>query len=94
LLPVVDTPQEYYTIMSLVDLIEFIYGLNKNNMNEPTRDNISTLGSQYPFHELNLDDGLSTIHIPKADKYKETKLRLYYAVVCLKQLSHIQTLLT
>src|SRR5215471_9186296 len=36
-------------------------------MNEPTRDNISTLGSQYPFHELNLDDGLSTIHIPKAD---------------------------
>lgn len=32
---VVDTPQEYYTIMSLVDLIEFIYGLNKNKMLNP-----------------------------------------------------------
>jgi len=31
----VDTPQEYYTIMSLVDLIEFIYGLNKNKMLNP-----------------------------------------------------------
>ncbi len=31
------------------------------------RDNISTLGS----HELNLDDFLSKIHIPKIDKYKD-----------------------
>src|SRR6516165_1422752 len=35
------------------------------------RENISTLGSQYPFHELNLDDCLSKIHIPNVDKYKD-----------------------
>jgi magnesium transporter len=29
------------------------------------------LGKQYPFHELNLDDCLSKIHIPKIDKYKD-----------------------
>ena len=29
---VVDTPQEYYTVMSFIDLIEFLYGLNKTNM--------------------------------------------------------------
>lgn len=28
----VDTPQEYYTIMSFVDLIEFLYRLNKTKM--------------------------------------------------------------
>src|SRR5215472_2281744 len=29
---VVDTPQEYYTVMSFIDLIEYLYGLNKTNM--------------------------------------------------------------
>ena len=29
---VVDTPQEYYTVMSFIDLFEFLYGLNKTNM--------------------------------------------------------------
>ena len=29
---VVDTPQEYYTVISIIDLIEFLYGLNKTNM--------------------------------------------------------------
>ncbi len=28
----VDTPQEYYTIVSFIDLIEFLYDLKKNNM--------------------------------------------------------------
>jgi hypothetical protein len=28
----VDTPQEYYTIMSFIDLIEFLYRLNKTEM--------------------------------------------------------------
>jgi hypothetical protein len=28
---VVDTPKEYYTVMSFIDLIEFLYGLNKTN---------------------------------------------------------------
>jgi hypothetical protein len=29
---VVDSPREYYTVMSFIDLIEFLYGLNKTNM--------------------------------------------------------------
>jgi hypothetical protein len=29
---IVDTPQEYYTAVSFIDLIEFLYGLNKTNM--------------------------------------------------------------
>ena len=28
---VVDTPKEYYTVMSFIDLIVFLYGLNKTN---------------------------------------------------------------
>jgi len=45
-------------------------GFTWTDIQKPTRDDISTLGSQYPFHELNLDDCLSKIHIPKIDKYK------------------------
>jgi magnesium transporter len=46
-------------------------GFTWTDIQKPTRDNISTLRSQYPFHELNLDDCLSKIHIPKIDKYKD-----------------------
>src|SRR5215467_7855123 len=46
-------------------------GVKWTDIQKPTRDNISTLGSQYPFLELNLDDSLSKIHIPKIDKYKD-----------------------
>jgi magnesium transporter len=48
---------------------------NKNltwiNILEPTRDKITTLAQRYPFHELNLDDCLSKIQIPKIDKYHD-----------------------
>ena len=47
------------------------YDFTWTDIQKPTRENISTLGSQYPFHELNLDDSLSKIHIPKVDKYKD-----------------------
>jgi magnesium transporter len=47
------------------------YDFTWTDIQKPTRDNISTLGSQYQFHELNLDDCLSKIHIPKVDKYKD-----------------------
>src|SRR5215469_5727386 len=47
------------------------YDFTWTDIQKLTRDNISTLGSQYPFHELNLDDSLSKIHIPKVDKYKD-----------------------
>jgi magnesium transporter len=46
-------------------------GFTWTDIQKPTRDNISSLGSQYPLHELNLDDCLSKIHIPKIDKYKD-----------------------
>ncbi|HYV52686.1 MAG TPA: magnesium transporter CorA family protein [Candidatus Eisenbacteria bacterium] len=47
------------------------YDFTWTDIQKPTRENISTLGSQYPFHELNLDDCSSKIHIPKIDKYKD-----------------------
>ena len=47
------------------------YDFTWTDIQKPTRENTSTLGSQYPFHELNLDDSLSKIHIPKVDKYKD-----------------------
>jgi len=31
-------------------------GVTWTDIQKPTRDDISTLGSQYTFHELNLDD--------------------------------------
>jgi len=47
------------------------YDFAWTDIQKPTRDHINMLGKQYPFHELNLDDCLSKIHIPKIDKYKD-----------------------
>ena len=48
---------------------------NKNltwvNIIQPTRENINALAQKYLFHELNLDDCLSKIQIPKIDKYED-----------------------
>jgi magnesium transporter len=48
---------------------------NKNltwiNLIQITRDKINTLAQNYPFHELNLDDCLSKVQIPKIDKYQD-----------------------
>ena len=41
------------------------------NITQPTRNNIIALAQKYPFHELNLDDCLSKIQIPKIDKYPD-----------------------
>jgi magnesium transporter len=41
------------------------------DIQNPSRDQINMLAKQYPFHELNLDDCLSKVHIPKIDKYKD-----------------------
>ena len=38
---------------------------------KPTREHIRILGERYTFHELNLADCLSKVHIPKVDKYKD-----------------------
>jgi magnesium transporter len=47
------------------------YDFTWTDIQIPTRENISALGSRYPFHELNLDDCLSKNHVPKIDKYKD-----------------------
>jgi magnesium transporter len=41
------------------------YDFAWTDIQKPTRDHINILGTQYPFHELNLDDCLSKVHIPK-----------------------------
>lgn len=38
---------------------------------QPTREEMKALGERYPFHELNLDDCLSRIQIPKIDRYED-----------------------
>jgi magnesium transporter len=48
---------------------------NKNltwiDVMKPNRDKINILAQKYPFHELNLEDCLSKIQIPKIDKYQD-----------------------
>jgi len=47
------------------------YDYTWTDIQKPTRDHVNLLGEQYTFHELNLDDCLSKVHIPKIDKYKD-----------------------
>jgi magnesium transporter len=37
----------------------------------PNRDEMKNLGERFPFHELNLEDCLSKIQIPKIDRYED-----------------------
>jgi Mg2+ and Co2+ transporter CorA len=62
-----NTKAWWYSLKETIKNYDFTW----TDIQKPTRENISTLGSQYPFHELNLDDCLSKIHIPKVDKYKD-----------------------
>ena len=39
------------------------------NIEKPTREKMKILGRYYSFHELNLEDCLSKIQIPKVDRY-------------------------
>ena len=38
---------------------------------KPTRDEMKKLAERFPFHELNLEDCLSKIQIPKIDRYED-----------------------
>ena len=38
---------------------------------KPTRDEMKKLAERFPFHELNLEDCLSKIQIPKIDRYQD-----------------------
>jgi magnesium transporter len=64
------------------------YDFTWTDIQKPTRENVSTLGSQYPFHELNLDDCLSKIHIPKIDKYKDHFFVILNFPVNMRKLKH------
>jgi magnesium transporter len=46
-------------------------GLTWIDIQKPTRNNLEMIGQQYSFHELNLEDCLSKIQIPKMDKYND-----------------------
>lgn len=41
------------------------------DVGKPSREDIIKLGQKYPFHELNLEDCLSKIQIPKIDRYED-----------------------
>ena len=47
------------------------YGLTWTDIKKPTREIISNIERKYNFHELNIEDCLSKIQIPKIDKYKD-----------------------
>jgi magnesium transporter len=38
---------------------------------KPTRNEMKKLAERFPFHELNLEDCLSKIQIPKIDRYED-----------------------
>jgi magnesium transporter len=38
---------------------------------KPSRDEMKKLAERFPFHELNLEDCLSKIQIPKIDRYED-----------------------
>lgn len=41
------------------------------DVSKPVHDDMRELGSMFPFHELNLDDCLSKLQIPKIDRYQD-----------------------
>ncbi len=46
-------------------------GLTWINIQKTTREKMNVIGKRYKFHELNIEDSLSKIQIPKIDIYKD-----------------------
>ena len=46
-------------------------GMTWTDVENPTREEISNLGKEYPFHPLNLDDCLSRRQLPKVNDYED-----------------------
>jgi magnesium transporter len=46
-------------------------GLTWVNIQKPTREKMDVIGKRYKFHELNIEDSLSKIQIPKIDRYED-----------------------
>ena len=55
------------------------------NIIKPSRDKINILAQKYPFHELNLEDCLSKIQIPKVDKYEDHMFVIMHFPTTLKE---------
>ena len=46
-------------------------GLIWINIQKPTRENMNIISKRYRFHELNIEDSLSKVQIPKIDRYED-----------------------
>jgi magnesium transporter len=46
-------------------------GLTWINIQKPTHEKMDVIGKRYKFHELNIEDSLSKIQIPKIDRYED-----------------------
>jgi magnesium transporter len=46
-------------------------GLTWVNIQKPTRENMNIISKRYRFHELNIEDSLSKVQIPKIDRYED-----------------------
>ncbi|MGD1834525.1 MAG: magnesium transporter CorA family protein [Nitrososphaeraceae archaeon] len=66
-----DIGQKSHDFMSNQFNIITSNGLKWIDVQNPTREKMDELGKQYPFHELNIEDSLSKIQIPKIDKYND-----------------------
>ena len=57
------------------------------DIQNPTREKISLLEAHYSFHELNVDDALSKIQIPKVDSYENQVFAIIHFPVIDKEQS-------
>src|ERR671922_10526 len=69
--------KQFSTLNSCLMCLTLIVLEIKNNgfiwieIDKPTRDQMKKLAERFPFHELNLEDCLSKIQIPKIDRYED-----------------------
>ena len=69
--------RRFSTLNSCLMCETFIVREVKNNgfvwmdITKPSRDEMKKLAESFPFHELNLEDCLSKIQIPKIDRYED-----------------------
>src|SRR6478752_3398381 len=59
------------------------------DVQNPTREKLKLLETRYTFHELNIDDCLSKIHIPKVDRYENQ----VFAIIHFPTVDREQTIL-
>ena len=62
--------------MTNIEFSDRLESITNNNLTwvdiqKPTRKKLKLLEGKYPLHELNIEDSLSKIQIPKIDKYQD-----------------------